>query len=237
MNGSINPLIQAEKGVNYEINAKGNLFRSRLDYDLALFKMDMKGELIAQSIQQGITIYTNSGKSSHNGVELALSYQVLKHEDQKEIKNFRPFAAITYSDFKFKNYKTLNAQNQVTAIYDGKKLTGIAPWVISIGIDLETKAGFYFYGSYFYNDKLPLDDANTNYNPSYQLINSKLGYNKEMGKHFEISIYAGLDNILNKNYSSIVSLNAGTYGGVQPAYFNPSPTRNGYGGLGIKHKF
>ncbi len=67
-----------KKALNYEINAKGNLFKSRLAYDLALFKMDMKGELIAQSIQQGITIYNNAGKTSHNGLELALSYHLLQ---------------------------------------------------------------------------------------------------------------------------------------------------------------
>src|SRR5690606_25577312 len=77
VDGLINPTIQAEKAINYEINAKGNLLKSKLAYDLSLFKMDMKGELIAQSVQQGITIYNNSRKTIHNGVELALSYQIL----------------------------------------------------------------------------------------------------------------------------------------------------------------
>src|SRR5690606_23411154 len=81
VDGSINPKIQAERAVNYEINAKGNLLKSRMAYDLSLFKMDMKGELIAQSVQQGITIYNNSGKTTHNGVELAFSYQTIKKED------------------------------------------------------------------------------------------------------------------------------------------------------------
>lgn len=237
VDGSINPILQAEKGVNYEINAKGNLLKSRLAYDLALFKMDMKGELIAQSIQQGITIYNNSGKTNHNGAELALSYQVLKAEDQREVVMLRPFAAITYSDFSFKDYKILNAKNEVTSTFDGHKLTGIAPWVFSAGIDLETKSGLYIYGSYLYSDKLPLNDANSSYNPSYQVLNSKIGYKRQVTKYFEVNLYAGLDNILNQSYSSIVSLNAVGYGGVQPAYFNPSPKRNGYGGLNLKYLF
>lgn len=237
VDGSINPNLQAEKGMNYEFNAKGNLLKSRLEYDLALFKMDMKGELIAQSIQQGITIYNNSGKTSHNGVELSLSYQLFKPEDESQILSLRPFAAITYSDFKFKDYKTLNAQNEVTATYDGNELTGIAPWMLNAGIDLETKSGLYFYGSYFYSDKLPLNDANTNYNPSYSVVNAKLGYKKQVVKHLEVNVYAGLDNILDKSYSSIVSLNAASFNGGQPAYFSPSPKRNGYGGLNIKYLF
>nr|WP_199078222.1 TonB-dependent receptor [Pedobacter sp. ASV19] len=237
VDGSINPTLQAEKALNYEINAKGNLMKSRLEYDLALFKMDMKGELIAQSVQQSITIYNNAGKTTHNGAELSLSYQLLKAEDQKEMTSLRPFVAVTYSDFKFKDYKTLNAQNQVTAIYDGNKLTGISPWVVNMGIDLETRTGLYFYGSYFFSDQLPLNDANSAYNPAYQVVNAKLGYKKQLIKCLEMNIYAGLDNILNKSYSSIVSLNAVGYGGAQPAYFNPSPKRNGYGGLNLKYIF
>ncbi|WEK17533.1 MAG: TonB-dependent receptor [Candidatus Pedobacter colombiensis] len=237
VDGSINPTLQAEKGINYELNAKGNLLKSRLEYDLAIFKMDMKGELIAQSIQQGITIYNNAGKTSHNGAELSLSYQILKPEDQNEVLSLRPFVAVTYSDFKFKDYKTLNAQNEVTAIYNGNKLTGIAPWVFNAGVDMETKVGLYFYGSYYYSDRLPLNDANSAYNPSYEVVNAKLGYKKQIFKCLETNLYAGLDNILNKSYSSIVSLNAVGFGGAQPAYFNPSPKRNGYAGLNVKYIF
>lgn len=237
VDGSINPTLQAEKAMNYEINAKGNLLKSRLAYDLAVFKMDMKGELIAQSIQQGITIYNNAGKTSHNGLELALSYQVFKSEDHQELVSLRPFVALTYSDFNFRDYKTLNAQSQVTATYDGNKLTGIAPWVLNAGIDLETRTGIYFYGSYFYSDRLPLNDANVDFNPAYQVLNAKLGYKKQLGKFLEANVYAGLDNLLNKSYSSIVSLNAVGYGGAQPAYYNPSPKRNGYAGLNLKYLF
>ncbi|WP_110828012.1 TonB-dependent receptor domain-containing protein [Pedobacter nutrimenti] len=237
VDGSINPTLQAEKALNYELNAKGNLLKSRLEYDLALFKMDMKGELIGQSVQQGITIYNNAGKTSHNGAELSLSYQLLKAEDQQQILSLRPFVAVTYSDFKFKDYKILNAQNQVTATYDGHQLTGIAPWVFNAGLDLETRSGVYFYGSYFYSDALPLNDANSAFNPSYQVLNAKIGYKKMLLKCLEANVYGGLDNILNKSYSSIVSLNAVGYGGAQPAYFNPSPKRNGYAGLNLKYIF
>lgn len=235
--GSINPALQAEKGWNYEVNAKGNLLESRLSYDLALFKLDMKGELIGQTVQQGITVYNNSGKTSHNGVELALSYQAFRPEDNNELVALRPFIAVTYSDFKFEKYTILNAQNEVTASYNGNKLTGIAPWVVSAGIDVQTKTGLYLYGSYFFNDKLPVNDANSSFAQSYQLLNAKIGYEKQIAKHFEINIYAGLDNILNESYSSIISLNAVGFGGAQPAYYNPSPKRNGYGGLNIKYLF
>ena len=237
VDGSINPLLQAEKGINYEINAKGNVPGSRLSYDLAVFKMDMKGELIGQSVQQGITIYNNAGKTTHDGAELALSWQILRPEDNNQVLSLRPFVALTYSDFKFKNYKILNANNEVTANFDGNELTGVSPWVFNGGIDFETQYGIYIYMNYYFNDKMPLNDGNTAYNPSYQLLNSKVGYKKRLGKSFELNIYGGIDNIFNEAYSSIVSLNAVGFAGAQPAYFNPSPKRNGYAGFGFKYLF
>jgi len=234
VDGSINPLIQAEKAVNYELNAKGNLLKSRLAYDLSLFKMDMKGELIAQSVQQGITIYNNAGKTHHNGAELAMSYQLLKEEDNRIITHLRPFVAITYSDFKFTDYKTLDAENEIIANYDGNKLTGIAPWVMMGGLDVETKIGLYFYGNYYYNDKLPMNDANTDFNSAYHVLNTKIGFKKQLAKSFVVDLYGGIDNLLNEKYSSIISLNAVGYNS-SPAYFNPSPLRNGYIGVNVKY--
>jgi len=237
VDGSINPNLQAEKAINYEINAKGNIIDTRLSYDLSLFKMDMKGELIAQSVQQGITIYNNAGKTTHEGAELALSYQIFKPEDHAAITSLRPFVALTYSDFKFKDYKILNASNAVTANYDGNKLTGVSPWVISAGLDLETAFGLYAYLNYYYNDKMPLNDLNSVYNDAYQVVTAKIGYKRKLGKSLEVNVYGGIDNLFNESYSSILSLNAVGYGGLQPAYFNPSPTRNGFAGLAVKYLF
>ncbi|CAM4379963.1 iron complex outermembrane recepter protein [Pedobacter westerhofensis] len=235
VDGSINPNLQAEKAVNYEINAKGNLFHSRFSYDLAVFKMDMKGELIAQSVQQGITIYNNAGKTTHNGAELALSWQALKPDDQNAIASLRPFVALTYSDFTFKDYQVLNAANQVTATYNGNELTGVAPWVLSAGLDVETRLGLYVNLNYYYNDRMPLNDSNTDYNKSYGVAGAKVGYKRKLGLSFEMNIYGGLDNIFDESYSSIISLNAAAASGGQPAYFNPSPKRNGYAGLSLKY--
>jgi iron complex outermembrane receptor protein len=235
VNGSINPNLQAEKAINYEINAKGNFLASRFSYDLAVFKLDMKNELIAQSVQQSITIYNNAGKTTHRGIELALSWQALKEEDHNAIAVLRPTLAITYSDFKFKDYKTLDANNQVTATFDGNALTGISPWVVNAGLDLEARNGLYAYVNYYFNDKMPLNDRNTDFNPAYNVINSKLGYRHHVFKSLELNLFGGIDNISNTAYSSIVSLNAVAYGGGQPAYYNPSPKRNGYGGFAIKY--
>ncbi len=236
IDGTINTSLNAEKAINYEINAKGNFLQSRFNYDLALFLMNMKGELIGQNIRQGITIYHNSGKTRHSGVELALSYQILRESDQKTFTSLRPYLALTYSGFKFEDYKILNADNQVINNFDGNKLTGIAPWVIDAGIEFETRPGVYGQLTYYYSDRLPLNDANTDFNDSYNVLNLKIGYQKRVGRHFDLNIYAGVDNLTNTTYSSMNAINANGFGGPAP-YYNPSPRITAYGGIQLKYTF
>lgn len=235
IDGSINRDLQAEKAVNYEINAKGNLLRSRLAYDLALYRMDMTGELIAQSVAQGITIYNNSGETSRNGLELALSYLAIDEAAGLPVTLLRPFASVAYSDFTFEDYKIRDASGAINSVYDGNQLTGIAPWVVSAGLQMETRMGVYFSGSYFFNDRLPLNDANSDFHDSYQIFDAKLGLKRNISRFFAVDVYTGLNNIGNERYSSITSLNAVAFGNGTPPYFNPSPERNFYAGLNIKY--
>lgn len=233
--GSINLNLQAQEAVNYEINAKGNFVKSRLAYDLAAFYLDMKGELIGQSLSNGITVYRNSGKTVHTGIELALQWQVVRPSDNKGISLLQPYAAVTYSHFTFTDYKIRNAEGKVTTNYAGNWLTGIAPWTVSGGILLESKWGFYGNINYYFNASSPLNDANSTFNKAYQLLSMKVGYQKILWKHFGFDVYLGANNITNQLYSSFTALNAVSYGGTAPAYYNPSPERNYYVGAKLTY--
>jgi iron complex outermembrane receptor protein len=149
----------------------------------------------------------------------------------------RPFTTITYSDFRFEDYNILNGQNIIISDFSGKALTGVMPWVINAGLDVETKHGLYLYSTYFYNDKMPMNDANTDFNESYKVVNVKMGYRKKW-KRLGINVYAGADNLFKEKYSSQIALNARSFVPGQPApYFNPSPDTIWYGGISIKYFF
>src|SRR5699024_5769731 len=108
--------------------------------------------------------------------------------------------------------------------------TGIAPWMVSAGIDIQTKIGLYAHAGLFYNDRYALNDANTDFNPAYTVINAKVGYQRDLGRHLGLNVYAGLQNLSDTKYSSLTAINA-----PDGAYFNPSMPRNGYVGLSIKY--
>ncbi len=135
VDGSVNRDLKSQKAINYEVNAKGSFFGKRLNYDLALYEMDMKNELIPQAVQQGITIYRNSGKTKHRGIELALAWQAFKESDYKAVKNLNIYAAMTYAHFRFTDYKIYDADDQLVSNFDGNKITGIAPLTLSFGVN------------------------------------------------------------------------------------------------------
>lgn len=230
---SINQNIDAEKALNYELDAKGAY--QRLNYDLALYKMNVKGELIAQNLGNELTIFQNSGKTLHEGMELSLGYQILKENDHHFISDFQPYASLTYSHFRFDQYQVLDAQGAVIADYKGNSIPGVGRWMAFVGTTIQTRNGFYLDANMRFNDRYALNDANTDFNPSYTVVNGKIGYKTHLGRHFNLNIYAGLNNLTNTQYSSFTAINAVANGTSTPAYFEPSPRINGYGGLSLTY--
>jgi iron complex outermembrane receptor protein len=76
-----------------------------------------------------------------------------------------------------------------------------------------------------------MNDANTAYNKAYSLLNAKLGFRKNI-KWFGLDVFAGVNNLTNTQYSSLINLNADANSyGAPPAWYNPSSGSNFYGGL------
>ncbi|HLR24677.1 MAG TPA: TonB-dependent receptor [Fodinibius sp.] len=234
--GHINRKIQAERGVNYEVGARGTLLANRFNYDLTLFSFQMEDQLVPQTVDQGNTIYLNAGETSRRGLEVALSY-FWSNEVAAFVHSIRPFVSYSYSDFTFEKFRIIGAEGRVQSDYSGNDVTGIAPHILSAGIDIETAPGFYLNATYFFKDKTPITDENDVYNQAYSLVDTRVGYKATINNYLRIDINAGINNLLDTSYSSLVSLNAASYGGAPPAYYNPAPGRNFYSGLSIRYLF
>ena len=77
-------------------------------------------------------------------------------------------------------------------------------------------------------------DNNSKYNDGYSILNSKLGFRKNI-KYFGFDIYAGINNAMDAKYASYIELNAApSSAGMLPKFYNPSPRRNFYGGVSLK---
>lgn len=223
--GVINPEITQEKGVNYELGTKMYLARNKLWLNLAVFRMNINDLLVSQRIGEDQFIGKNAGSTRHQGIELDMNYTF----DLSSELQIIPFASYTLSDHIFVDF--VDGDND----YSGNPLTGVPRNRMNLGLRLNYTENFYWNTTYQYVDGIPLTDANSLYSEPYNILNTRLGYNKEILENLYISSDFGVNNIFDVNYAQSVLINAVGFGGAEPRYYYPGNDRNFYISLGLKY--
>lgn len=221
--GGINEDLEAEKGINYEAGLRGDAVNEKLYYDVTAFWMQQKETIVSKTTEFGTVIFENAGSTSQTGIELLLGYSFIK-DPSSIISLLNIQTAFTHHNFIFKDYIKRSRDENVD--YSGNDLTGTAPNISVTSLDLQTNNGGYLHLTYNFTDNIPLNDANTVYADSYQLITAKAGWKIKLKQKHLMEVFFGVDNLLNEKYSLGNDLNA--FGG---RYYNPSPERNYFGGI------
>jgi iron complex outermembrane receptor protein len=234
--GVVNKDLKPEIGTSYEVGTKGSLLSKRFNYELAVFSMDVTNKLVSENFAAvgttpAYTATVNAGNVMYQGAELNASYNYVQ-DSGAAISLIRPFLSYTYSNFYYANYKSDNNDNSHTIDYSSKKVSGIAPNMLNVGIDMESRLGIYLNTTYQYVDKMPLNFLNNHYADAYGLWNAKLGFRTRLGKQISLNIFGGVNNILSANYSSMLFLNWNPP--TDPASFLPMAKINYYAGVSLK---
>lgn len=114
-------------------------------------------------------------------------------------------------------------------------MPGVPDKTITAGVDIISNAGAAIYLRYNHVGKMALNDANSLYSESYDLFNLKASYSLDLLKSWEMEIFAGINNILDKNYAASIVTNAVGFGGSAPRYYYPGKPRNFFGGIEIRY--
>lgn len=213
----INTQLQAENGVNYELGTRGNL-KNGFYFDINAFFFRLKNAIVQRRDASGGDYFINAGFAKQNGIETFLSYRFSGHASTI-IDNTKLWLSHTWHNFHYDEFMQINNN------FSGNKLPGAAPHVIAAGIDINSPSGAYSNLTYYYSDKIMLNDANTDAAASYHLLGVKLGYKKKMHK-INFEIFIGIENVLNTKYSLGNDINA--FGN---RYYNAAPGRNYYAGI------
>ncbi|MBT2160047.1 TonB-dependent receptor family protein [Zobellia barbeyronii] len=219
--GVINPDIDQETGINYELGGQFNFFKKKLHLDLAVYRMDIENLLVDQRIGEDQYIGKNAGSTKHQGIDLELSYTIALTPQLQ----LRPFINYTLSDFSFVEF--IDGEND----FSGNPLTGVPKNRLNSGLQMQMNNGFYWNTTHQYVDKISLTDANTLYSDAFNVLNTKIGYRKELSSRFTIGLNLGINNIFDTKYAQSVLINATGFGGSEPRYYYPGNGRNWYGGL------
>lgn len=220
--GAINPEIQPETGWNVEIGAK-SLSEKRFNYDLSLFYMAIRNLLVARQTDFDQFVGVNAGATRHIGLEAGLQYQLTGHDAKIRLS---AFANANIGQYRFEEFMDGDTD------YSGNPLTGVPSTTMNAGLDLSSKVGLYANVNANYVSAISLRDDNSVYSDPFQIFRTKIGWQWKLLKTIEINIFAGIDNIFNTAYASMILPNAGSFGGRPPRYFYPGLPRNYY--LGAK---
>ncbi len=216
----INNTLESETGWNYE---GGFRLRDRTDrfwLDAALFNYKLENAIVRRVNADDTEFYLNAGGTKQSGFETQASYWLISPGTKGLISGLQLQNSYTLSKYYFRNY--VNG----TANYSGNRLTGVPRGVVVSGVDLRVDRHFYLFGQHNYTSKIPLNDANSLYAGDYHLVHMKAGWRKATPGKPSLDVFAGVDNLLNKNYSLGNDLNA--FGN---RYFNAAPLRNFFGGV------
>ncbi|HTA26727.1 MAG TPA: TonB-dependent receptor plug domain-containing protein [Bacteroidia bacterium] len=249
--GRVDSTLKPEQAMQYEVGTKGNLLKNKLSYQLAIFDMDITNRLV-QEYSNGIGQYTNAGEQRNLGAELYLGYNILDDKNAA-ISSLKLWATYTYSDFTYVDFKTYgynktSKSDTVTYNYDNNKVAEVAPNVFNLGVDVQSKIGFYLHATFQYVDKVPVTFDNAHYMNSYNLLGGRIGFKRTFG-HVTLDVYGGVDNLLNSTYytaifvgQNIQELAQGSdpyvKGGGGDGYILPAPfNATFYGGITFKYTF
>ena len=228
--GPINPDVKPETNQNVELGSRGTVLGHRLNYDVTLFRMRVQNGLVSQTNANRVTYFVNSGEAQYQGVEAALSGNLVAASQPGLLTQVRPFVSYTYTDAEFKAYQ-LGVSD-----FSGKQVTGTFRNLFTGGLDLGTRPGLYLNLTAQYTDRTPIMDNNARYAAAYWLLNSKTGVRNRLAGHLGYDVFAGLDNIADQRYVASAALNQ-TTPAKAPAFYNPGMPRNWYAGANLNYTF
>ncbi len=219
---TINTTLQPEEGMNYEAGIKSSWLNGRLYAELSGFTYRLNNAIVSRKDSTNAVYYVNAGNTSQKGVEMQSYYDLLSRPHHF-ISGARLQFSYTHYDFHYSSFK------QSTTDFSGKRLPSVAPNTVALAGDIMLKNKLYATLTWFYSDHLPLNDANTFFASSYQLLGAKIGWKKQLSTKVGIHIFAGADNLFNVTYSLGNDINASG-----DRYFNAAAGRNYFAGLALQ---
>ncbi len=209
--------LKPQVSTNYEVGARGGLFRRRFTFDTALFRQDIR-DFISPFGTFPNNSFQNVGKVKQNGFEVSSRLTV--------ISGLQLSTSYSFSDFTFESF------NNGVSNFTGNRLPGVPKHQLYGELRYRMPIGIYGAVESQYVGRFFTNDANNGVNPPYSVTNLRFGYEheRENGKKLQFSPFIGVNNIFDRRYSAFALIND-----AARRFYNPLPGINVYGGLGITY--
>ena len=219
---SINPDLQPQKSLNWELGLKGNLinpgseFLRKLFFDITWFDYRIRNEIIPFVISQQ-TYYRNAAKTARKGLEVGIKSE--------------PFEGIeltfnyVYMNFAYDRYlATIYGPSGTTLEdYSGKTVPAVPGHILNFILNYEFEISESFSGLVQWDSddigRMYVDDGNSVSAPAYFYGNLMAGINFRLGGMNAIA-YAAASNLFDKRYTGFININD-----FNQRYFNAGEPR------------
>jgi len=246
--GALVNRLRPERGTNYEAGIKGSLFRTGIEFELNayLFTLgniilpypdsipspDGSGELLEY------TRYRNGGATRQRGVEAVLRRSTpLGRTNRRGVLHLH--LAYTLLNYRFDGYEGNGID------WTGNRLPGAALHSTTAFVQYVSRSGrFRASVQHNWNDRMPLNNANTSWLESWHLLSSRVDVSllqfrrgpyhwvralitgDESPPPSVVFVFFGVNNALNSQYTSFPNLND-----PRGRYYNPAPPMNFFAGF------
>lgn len=214
--GGFNPDIEPQQALNREVGLRG-VIGGGVSYDLALFSIRVDDEILPFE-QDGRTFYENAGRTSRDGVELGLAWELSYA--------WRVTSALTIADYQLDEFTDEQGNDA-----SGNRLPGLPRenWVTEL--EWRGQGRRFAALEWQYVGDLYAENSNQTRVSDYWLVGVRAGDSLRLADQ-NLSLYAGIRNLLDEDYFANVRINANADRPVdQRGYFEPGPGRTVYAGL------
>lgn len=206
---TFNPQLQPEQGINYELGIRYRL-PDKLWLELNGYYFRLDQTIVQRRDAAGGDYYVNAGNTIQPGMEVSASWR----SGNKNVFSWQWTISYAFQPYEYGNF--VREQND----FSGNALPGLSKHNVYLGLHAELFKHFILHGNYYYNSRVPLNDLNSEFGSEVHSLSGRLGYQLQKWK-YTLILSAGVDNILNGNYSLGYDINA-----AAGRYYNAAPGRN-----------
>ncbi|MFW2133423.1 TonB-dependent receptor family protein [Ectothiorhodospira haloalkaliphila] len=210
----LNPDLEPERARSLELGAKG-FWGDTGRYELAVFTMQVRDEIVNYQSDSERDYYENSGRSRRHGLEAGASWH--------PVEPLRLTLAYTLSHYRFREFRDESGED-----FSGKAFPGVPRQQLFAELDWQGPEGRFVTVDMLAVDRLYADNANTERVSGHVLTNLRLGRAWETG-NTRVVPYLSVNNLFDQDYQSNIRINA--LGG---RYYEPGPGREYGVGLSVQ---
>jgi outer membrane receptor protein involved in Fe transport len=216
----LSPLKQATFN-NYEVGGWLSTLDKKMFFEVSLYSLEGKNEIITQLLPDNTTQNQNAGATRHRGIEYSLTYAPV---NSLSFRFGGTNARHTYIDYS----EVVNGTN---VSYNGKTMNNAPNWIANSEITYKPNyfKGFRIAAEWQHLDGFFTNPANTKTYSGYNIYNLRLGYNFKNKVIKGAGIWFNALNVTNALYATNVVSNqyGDTYTAAPPRVFT----------LGISYSF